>query len=121
MSIANALAGIAVKDLDAAVAWYGDLLGREPDARPMKGLAEWRFEKGGWIQLFADAVRAGNSSVTLVEDDLDGQVKVLESKGVTVGTRSENDYVKTAMLKDPDGNQVVLAQSLSDRNDAASA
>ena len=37
----------------------------------MPEVAEWRFERGGWIQVFHDERRAGSSSVTLAVDDLE--------------------------------------------------
>jgi len=35
MSIRNVLAGVAVRDLQAAIPWYARLLGREADSQPM--------------------------------------------------------------------------------------
>ena len=64
MSIVNALAGIAVRDIDAAVQWYKQILG--PASRPMDEVAEWQLPNGGCIQVFEDGNRAGLSSVTLV-------------------------------------------------------
>ena len=64
MAIVNALAEIMVNNLDAAVTWYENLLGRLPDRRPMAGLAEWKLPDGAWIQVYEDKDRAGFSSVT---------------------------------------------------------
>ena len=77
MKIMNALAGIAVRDFDTATGWYSQLLGRAPDTLPMEGLAEWRFEDGGWLQVLADPARAGSSVVTFVERDLDDRLSRL--------------------------------------------
>ena len=42
MSIDNAIASLAVKDLSAAVEWYQALLERAPDSRPMpEDLPHW--------------------------------------------------------------------------------
>jgi hypothetical protein len=41
MSIKNAIASVAVKDLGAAVQWYETLFGRPADSRPMAEVAEW--------------------------------------------------------------------------------
>ena len=51
MSIMNALASVAVNDLNYAVRWYEKLLGKPPDSRPMAEVAEWKFERGGWLQV----------------------------------------------------------------------
>ena len=120
MTIKNALAGVAVKNLDDAIGWYTKLLGRAPDERPMSEVAEYRFDKGGWIQIFADGDRAGRSSVTLVEDDLEGRLEKLKVDEIAVGSVSRSDYVNTAIVNDPDGNQIVFAQAKSSGNRAAS-
>jgi catechol 2,3-dioxygenase-like lactoylglutathione lyase family enzyme len=70
MTITNALAGIAVEDIADAIDFYERLFGRKPDARPMADIAEWKTPGGGWIQVFADADRAGASALTLVVDDI---------------------------------------------------
>jgi predicted enzyme related to lactoylglutathione lyase len=46
MSIKNAIASLAVKDLSSAVQWYETLFGRPADSRPMAEVAEWKFERG---------------------------------------------------------------------------
>ncbi len=112
MTVKNALAGIAVRNLDASIGWYEKLLDRSPDARPMEGLAEWQFSTGGWMQIFQDDERAGFSSVTLAEDDLDARLKQLRKKGIEIGPTTTSKLVKTAIIKDPDGNRVVFAQGM---------
>jgi hypothetical protein len=111
MSVINVLAAIPVNNFDGAVMWYEILLERPPDSRPMDGLAEWAFTRGGWMQVYADAARAGYGSVTIVEDDLDGRVKQLEAKGIEIGRTSQSEFVKTAIVRDPDGNQLVFAEA----------
>ena len=64
MSIENALASVAVKDLGAAEAWYTKLLGRA-GSKPMAEVIEWTFPNGGGLQVYALAERAGQGSFTL--------------------------------------------------------
>jgi len=116
----NVLAGIAVQDLDEAIDWYERLLDRAPDARPMSEVAEWKFDKGGWLQVFADSTRAGRSSATLVEDDLDARLSDLRAKAIDVRSTSDGESVKTAIVDDPDGNQLVFAESLGGRIESSS-
>lgn len=52
MSIDNAIASVAVKELRSAVPWYEALLGRAPDSTPMPEVAEWKFPRGGWLQVY---------------------------------------------------------------------
>jgi predicted enzyme related to lactoylglutathione lyase len=111
MSINNALAGIPVRDISAAIIWYEKLLGRRPDSRPMASVAEWRFPSGGWIQLFQAPARAGTSSVTLAVSNLDEAAVDLKRKGIALGEPADSPMVKIASAKDPDGNQIVFAEA----------
>ena len=47
----NVLAFVAVRDIEDGIRRYKMLLGRGPETQPMPGLAEWRFEAGGWLQV----------------------------------------------------------------------
>jgi hypothetical protein len=48
MSIDNALASVAVKDIDKAAAWYAEFLGSS-GSRPMPEVVEWMFSRGGGL------------------------------------------------------------------------
>ena len=111
MSIDNALASVAVKDLDTAAAWYARLLGTA-GTRPMPEVAEWSFPRGGGLQVYQGPERAGNCSFTLAVSDLEEQVKTLSSMNVDVSKRTATDRVKTVMVQDPDGNSIAVAQAL---------
>jgi hypothetical protein len=65
MTIDNALASLAVKDLKAAAAWYEKLFRRPADSTPMPEVAEWKFDRGGWLQVYQLPERAGSGSCTL--------------------------------------------------------
>ena len=117
----NALAGIAVKDLGAAISWYEQLFDRPPDARPMSEVAEWEFEQGGWIQVFEDPDRAGRSSVTLVERSLEDRVADLQAKAIGIQSVGDSESVRTAIVTDPDGNQLVFAESVDGRIKSSSS
>ncbi len=119
-ALQNALAGVAVKDFDSALAWYERLLNRPADKTPMPGLAEWRFPGGGWLQLFEDGDRAGSSSVTLVENDIESRRLQLSNGGYEIRDESRSDYVAVAVIDDPDGNQIVFAMAASPENESAS-
>ena len=87
MAITNALASLAVKDLGASSKWYERLLERGADSVPMPEVAEWRFDNGGWLQVYQSADRVGRGSVTLAVDDLDEQIAKLGRLGIDVGKR----------------------------------
>ena len=59
MSILNALASVAVSNLQSTMGWYERLLGRPADSRPMSEVAEWKFEGGEWLQVYQAPDRAG--------------------------------------------------------------
>lgn len=110
MTITNALAGIAVDDIAEALDFYERLFGRQADARPMNDLAEWKLPGGGWVQLHADADRAGASSLTLVVDDLGEELGRLDLHGLKPVSKAMGDFFKTAKFRDPDGNQIIFSQ-----------
>lgn len=112
MSIQNALASLAVADLAAASRWYQNLLGRPADSKPMAELAEWKFERGGWLQVYQGKERAGGGSATLAVSDLDEQIAHLRQLGIDPGRTMGGHSVKVVMIKDPDGNSIAFAQAL---------
>jgi predicted enzyme related to lactoylglutathione lyase len=109
MSIKNVLASVAVQDLDAAVKWYEKLLGASA-SRPMPEVAEWKFERGGWLQVYELAERAGSGSFTLVVDDMDEQISRLKKLGADTSKQASGQKVKTLMIADPDGNHIAFAE-----------
>lgn len=108
MSVRNALASLPVADIDAAAAWYSQLLEADP-TRPMDGLAEWRFDGGGALQLYELAERAGEGSVTLSVTDIDDTRAVLDRIGVSDVDDVSEPRVDTLMITDPDGNHIAFA------------
>jgi catechol 2,3-dioxygenase-like lactoylglutathione lyase family enzyme len=105
------LAGVAVADIEAAIGWYGQLLGRNYDARPMKESAEWRIATGGAIQVILDKDRAGKSMTTIAVADIDKLVADLGSRGVTTKASAKGDGpYRLAQVRDPDGNLLTFSQ-----------
>jgi predicted enzyme related to lactoylglutathione lyase len=112
MSINNAMASVAVKDLQAAIRWYEKVLGRPADSRPMPEVAEWEFPRGGWLQVYVLPERAGACSCTLAVSDIAEEATRLEGLGVDTAARTSGAKAKTIMVKDPDGNSIAFAQAL---------
>ncbi|MBC7978066.1 MAG: VOC family protein [Myxococcales bacterium] len=112
MPINNVLAGVAVRNLDAAQRWYEQVLAA-PGSRPMNEVVEWTLAGGGALQVFEDADRAGKSSITLAVSDLDAQIAALDQAKIQIGKRSASDAVKIAIVEDPDGNRIVFAEAHS--------
>ena len=112
MPILNAIASLAVRDLTASSAWYASLLDKEADTRPMPEVAEWKFDRGGGLQLYQLPERAGGGSVTLAVDDIDLLATHLQQLNVAHGALTRTAQVRTIMLTDPDGNHIAFAQAL---------
>ena len=117
MSIKNSLASVAVKDLSFAVQWYERLFGRPADSRQVSGVAEWKFEMGGWLQVYQGAERAGSGSFTLAVSSLDELVSDLEKSNLDAGRQMSSEKMKVVMLKDPDGNSIAFVESLESMSD----
>lgn len=112
MEIGNVLASIAVKDLAAAMRWYERVLGRRADSTPMPGVAEWKFPRGGWLQVYEMPERAGGGSCTLVTDDLKAVGTELRRLGLDIVDEMNSDKAKVIMVADPSGNLLAFAQPL---------
>ena len=112
MSIENVLASVAVKDLKTAMKWYEKLLGRPADSQPMPEVAEWKFPRGGWLQVYQLPERAGSGSFTLAVSNIEEEVRKASALGIDTTQQSANARVKTLMITDPDGNHIAFAQAL---------
>lgn len=112
MSIENAIASVAVKDLTFAVVWYEALFGRAPNSTPMPEVAEWKFARGGWLQVYELPERAGSGSCTLAVSDIEELVAHVQKLGIDASKRSTGAKVKTLMIVDPDGNHIAFAEAI---------
>lgn len=74
---------------------------------------EWLFPSGGGLQLVDDAEHAG--SVTLGVDDVDAELVAVAGRGLEAPPAQTvpSGQFRLAMLQDPDGNTIVLAQELA--------
>jgi predicted enzyme related to lactoylglutathione lyase len=114
MSIDNALASVAVANLQRAVAWYEQVLGRPPDTRPMPEVAEWKFKRGGWLQVYELPERAGHGSFTLAVTGIDQVAARVQELGIDASERSSSAKVETLMITDPDGNHIAFAEAFDE-------
>lgn len=112
MSIKNALASLAVSNLQLSLKWYEHLFGRPADSMPMPEVAEWKFERGGWLQVYQNKNQPGKGSVTLAVDNIEQQIADLKKLGIDPGREMGDNKVKVIMIKDPDGNSVAFAEAL---------
>ena len=114
-------AGLPVRSLSAASDWYTQLLGREPDARPAPGIADYYLAEGqvpelGTFQLREDAARAGGGVMTLNVSDIESVTERLANLAVPFETQTfpidaeTVSSVTVGTFEDPDGNAVTVVQ-----------
>lgn len=112
MSFENAIASVAVRDLKASAKWYERLLGRPADSHPMAEVFEWKFPRGGWLQVYELPERAGATSCTLAVTDFEEQLRKLKEMEVNTDLESSGEKARVVMVTDPDGNHLAIAQAL---------
>ncbi len=112
MAINVLFAGIPVADLDAAIAWYEQLLGAPPDMAPNETERAWRLTDESWIYVVADPERAGKALVTVMVDDLDERLAGMRERGIDIGEIAGiNEQTRKAEIADPEGNRIGFGQA----------
>lgn len=111
----------SVKDLDASIAWFRNMLGFEEMFKVAEaGWAEVSTPADsvsiGLDQTDADVEGSGGSVPVFGVVDIDAARAELEAKGVEFAgdTVELPGMVKLATFFDPDGNRYMFAQSLAD-------
>jgi catechol 2,3-dioxygenase-like lactoylglutathione lyase family enzyme len=99
-------AGIRVRDLTAARAWYERLLG-EPSFFPNATEVVWMLAEDRSLYIEEDAGRAGGALITVFVDDLDAIVSEIGSRGLAPAERETySNGVRKAIYRDGDGNEI---------------
>lgn len=109
--VLNAAASLAVRSLQAASVWYSRLFGWPADADSLPDFAQWKFDRGGCLQIYQLQERAGMGSVTLSVADLQAQIAHLRQLGIEPGVMMQSAGAKVIMIKDPDGNSLAFAET----------
>ena len=78
----------------------------------MREVAEWKFEGGGWLQVYQLPARAGGGSVTLAVTSIENAIARLGELGIDASRGTSGAKVKTVMITDPDGNSIAFAEAL---------
>jgi catechol 2,3-dioxygenase-like lactoylglutathione lyase family enzyme len=99
-------AGLRVRELTAARAWYERLLG-EPSFFPHDKEVVWTLADERSVYILEDADRAGDGLVTLWVDDLDAAVAQIGARGLEPAERETyRNGVRKATYRDADGNEI---------------
>ena len=109
MTFSTVYAVISTTNLDRAREWYARLFGRESDRQPMTEVCEWHFGSGA-VQVVADPQRAGCSMLTMIVSSLERTRADLLGRRLTLGPTSGGEVATVAQIRDPDGNQITLAE-----------
>lgn len=111
----------SVKDLDASIAWFRDVLGFEETFKVAEaGWAEVSTPADGLSigldQSDVDREGSGGSTPVFGVEDIDAARAELEAKGVQFAGETVElpGMVKLATFFDPDGNRYMFAQSLAE-------
>jgi predicted enzyme related to lactoylglutathione lyase len=114
-----AVTGIAftvypASDVDRSVAFYRDLLGREPETHVPGSFAEFAID-GAWFSLVGPQItstKPGSAHALALEvHSVADESARLTQAGTTVGARVETQVCFLAHVTDPDGNTVLLHES----------
>lgn len=102
-------AGIPVNDYDAALSWYGRLLGSSPTFIPNDTEAVWELAEHRYLYIEHRPGRAGHALHTLFVDDLDARVAGITGRGLDpVRRETYANGVRKVTYQDPDGNEIGL-------------
>ncbi len=114
-------ATLPVEDLARAVKFYTEKLGLKKLDSPGEGSALFEAGKGSQIFMYQRArTKAEHTAATFYVDDLEGEIKALNAKGVKFeqydfpGFKTnamgivETGDTKAAWLTDPEGNIIAL-------------
>lgn len=105
MAIQEAFTSVAVDDLHSALVWYERLMGRHPDMIPNDNEAVWQLSGKAWLYIIGNAQRAGKTLITLIVDDLDGQVAEFNKRGIPFEfVEKDSKIYRRVVVTDPEGN-----------------
>ncbi len=102
-------AGISVKQYEAALEWYGKLLGKEPDIHPNDEEAMWELGDQRFVYVRHRPDHAGHSLVTLMVDDLDTRLAGIADRGLEPSQdETYGNGVRKVTFTDPEGNETAF-------------
>ena len=113
-------AALAVRNMDDAIRWYSEVLGLELAYRlDDMGWSELKTETNGvnlGLSQVEEPAVEGGATLTFGVKDIDQARSRLEGHGVRFDgeTQTIPDMVRLATFFDPDGNKLMLYQSLAE-------
>lgn len=100
-------AGISVRDYGAALAWYGQLMGRGPSFHPNDVEAVWGVAEHAYLYVEHRPAHAGHGILTIFVEDLDVHLAGISKRGLQPTHRETYENgVRKVTYRDPDGNEI---------------
>lgn len=110
---------LTVRDLNESIAWYARVLGFE---------LLYKLDEMGWCEMKThiegvtvglgqsadEPIQSGGTTLVFGVEDMEQAVATLRTHGIALDSEVHTvaDMVKLASFRDPDGNLLMLAQSL---------
>ena len=114
MGVLHVFSSIPVVDRDASMEWYERFIGRAADLIPNDSEAAWQLTDSGWLYILVEPDRAGTALNTLLVDELDAFLAGLRDREIVVGPiETMSNGVRFAMVADPLGNRLKIAQTIA--------
>ncbi len=110
MDFTDLFAGVRVRGIVDARAWYERLLGREPAFFPNDIEAVWTVGEHRWFYLLEDGPKAGSALVTIMVPDLDATAAAISARGITPTAFERYGEARKYVFHDPDGNEIGIGQ-----------
>ena len=110
MNVTHVFSGVPVSDLPRAEEFYEALFDRPLHMRPNDSEVVWQLADRALVYVVVDAARAGHGLLTLIVDDLEATIARLADRAIVAGPSEPVGGGRKAIVVDPDGNQIALAQ-----------
>lgn len=107
--------GLPVKDLDATIKWYQQLLGNLEEIEPAPGIKELQLNQTTWLQFYESDTGFGGSNILRIEtaDIAATHAKVVASGASATDVEEVPGVVKYFDLTDPSQNQLSFTKCLN--------
>ena len=106
-------AGIAIRDIKAALPWYQRLLGGEPTFFPNDVEAVWQLADNCHVYLIQDPERAGGGVNMIWFDDPTTEVARIANDGLEPVDIEKHDPVWKYVFHDEDGNEIGIGGAVA--------
>lgn len=110
MHFTDLFAGVRVRAIADARAWYERLLGSEPAFFPNDIEAVWAVGDHRWFYILEDAPKAGSALITIMVADLDATAQAIRGRGIEPTKFEDYGEARKYVLYDPDGNELGIGQ-----------